>query len=163
MKKKNFFDFFALPTQFDIDLNELEKKYLQFQKQFHPDKSNSSDIEQAIIINQAYKTLCDDFFRACYLLELKNVDISSDKNNVKPDIATLAAILELQEKIFVITDKNELENLQKEINQEFKSLIINAIYQLESLQIEASAQLLIKAKYLKKSLQDIKNQKNKLD
>ena len=72
---KNFFELFALKLNFEIDEIELEKKYLDFQKQFHPDISSSADIEKSIAINEAYKTLSDDFLRACYLLALKNIDI----------------------------------------------------------------------------------------
>ena len=72
-------------------------------------------------------------------------------------------ILELQEKITEISDKNEIENLRKAINQEFKSLISNSMKQLEVNEIKLSTQLLVKAKYLKKSLEDLKIKKNKLN
>ena len=160
---KNFFELFALKPNFEIDQIELEKKYLDFQKQFHPDISSSADIEKSIAINEAYKTLSDDFLRACYLLALKNIDIRHDEKAIKPNTETLIEILELQEKIAEISDKNEIENLRKEINQEFKSLILNSMKQLEANEINLSAQLLIKAKYLKKSLEDLKIRKNKLN
>jgi DnaJ-domain-containing protein 1 len=32
---KNFFQLFNLEEKFEIDLEELEKKYLQFQNEFH--------------------------------------------------------------------------------------------------------------------------------
>jgi len=160
---KNFFELFALKLNFEIDEIELEKKYLDFQKQFHPDISSSADIEKSIAINEAYKTLSDDFLRACYLLALKNIDIHHDEKAIKPNTETLIEILELQEKIAEISDKNEIENLRKEINQEFKSLILNSMNQLEANEINLSAQLLVKAKYLKKSLEDLKIRKNKLN
>jgi molecular chaperone HscB len=160
---KNFFELFALKLNFEIDEIELEKKYLDFQKQFHPDISSSADIEKSIAINEAYKTLSDDFLRACYLLALKNIDIRHDEKAIKPNTETLIEILELQEKIAEISDKNEIENLRKEINQEFKSLILNSMKQLEANEINLSAQLLVKAKYLKKSLEDLKIRKNKLN
>ncbi len=159
----NFFELFALKPNFEIDQIELEKKYLDFQKQFHPDISSSADIEKSIAINEAYKTLSDDFLRACYLLSLKNIDIRHDEKAIKPSTETLIEILELQEKIAEISDKNEIENLRKEINQEFKSLILNSMNQLEANEINLSAQLLVKAKYLKKSLEDLKIRKNKLN
>jgi molecular chaperone HscB len=160
---KNFFELFALKLNFEIDQIELEKKYLDFQKQFHPDSSSFADIEKSIAINEAYKTLSDDFLRACYLLALKNIDIRHDENAVKPSTETLMEILELQEKITEISDKNEIENLRKAINQEFKSLISNSMKQLEVNEIKLSAHLLVKAKYLKKSLEDLKIRKNKLN
>ncbi|MES2961356.1 MAG: Fe-S protein assembly co-chaperone HscB [Pseudomonadota bacterium] len=160
---KNFFELFSLKPNFEIDQNELEEKYLDFQKQFHPDSASSADIEKSITINEAYKTLSDDFLRACYLLALKNIDIRHDEKVIKPSPATLMEVLELQEKIAEISDKNEIENLRKEISKEFKSLILDSMKQLEANEIQASAQILVKAKYLKKSLEDLKIRKNKLN
>lgn len=160
---KNFFELFSLSASFSIEQNDLEKKYLNFQKQFHPDSASSADIEQSIEITEAYKTLSDDFSRAAYLLALQNIDIRNDEKAIKPSIATLMEILELQEKIAEISDKNEIENLRKEINQEFKKLILDSMKQLEDGKIEASAQILVKAKYLKKSLDDLKIRKQKLN
>jgi len=155
---KNFFDLFSLPQKFSIDFSVLEKKYLEFQKQFHPDKSSSDDISKSIEINEAYKILSDDFLRACYLLRLKGVDILNDERAVKVDITTLEQQLELQEKISEIS-KDEIDELRKKINSEFKQLIAEA---MEVFDIKTSAQLLVKAKYLKKSLEDLKMRKQKL-
>lgn len=155
---KNFFELFFLPQKFEIDLVELEKKYLEFQKQLHPDQSSSGDISKSIEINQAYKILSDDFSRACYLLQLQGIDILHDEKALKVEIATLEEAIELQEKISKIT-KDEIDNLRKKINSEFKSLIIEA---MQSSEIKASAQLLVRAKYLKKSLEDLKIRKQKL-
>ena len=157
--QKNHFEKFSLPIKFDVDLAALEKKYFALQNQFHPDKSGVDDIEESITINEAYKILSDDFNRACYLLSLKNIDICNDEKAVKPDFSTLEAMLELQEKIAAISDKNEIEELRKKLNEEIKQLISKAMEYFEALQIELSAQFLVKAKYLKKSLEDLKIRK----
>jgi len=159
---QNYFFLFSLPQKFSINLADLEKKYLEFQKQFHPDRSSAQDIEKSIEINQAYKILSDDFSRACHLLQLKNIDILNDEKAVKVSQATLMEVLELQEKISEISDKNEIEDLRKKINSELKLLILDAVKQLEANKPEDSAQTLIKGKYLKKSLEDLKIRKQKL-
>ena len=159
---KNHFTLFSLPEVFAINLAELEKKYLEFQQQFHPDKSGSDDISKSIDVNEAYKVLSDDFLRACHLLQLKNIDILHDEKALKVDFSTLEHILELQEKIAEISDKNEIENLRREINSEIKEIILQAAQMFEANEIELSAQILIKAKYLKKSLEDLKIRKKKI-
>jgi molecular chaperone HscB len=159
---KNYFEIFSLPQIFLLDLTELEKKYLSFQKQFHPDSSSASDISKSIEINEGYKILSDDFLRAAHLLELKNIDILHDEKAIKVDQTTLIEVLELQEKISEISDKNEIEDLRKKLNLELKALISFSMKRLESNEINASAQLLIKAKYFKKSLEDLKIRKQKL-
>lgn len=155
---KNFFSLFSLPQIFEIDLVELEKKYLEFQRQFHPDKSSSDDISQSIEINEAYKILSDDFLRACYILQLQGIDILHDEKAVRVEMATLEEAIELQEKISEIS-KDEIDDLRKELNSKIKLLILEAMQNLET---QASAQLLVKAKYLKKSLEDLKIRKQKL-
>lgn len=159
---KNFFEIFELPQSFFIDVAQLEKKYLEFQNQFHPDKSSSQDISKSIEINQAYKILSDDFLRACYLLQLNGIDILHDEKAVKVEMATLVEALELQEKISEISDVNEIDEIRKTINSEIKVLIPQAIKTLESADIEGCAQLLIRVKYLKKSLDDLKIRKQKI-
>jgi molecular chaperone HscB len=159
---KNFFELFSLPMKFDIDLDALEKKYFAFQQRFHPDKSSADDLSQSITINEAYKILSDDFSRACYLLKLNGVDILNDEKAVKVDFSTLERVLELQEKISEMVDKNEIESLRKELNAEFRELILLAMKALEGSEIGSSAQMMVKAKYLKKSLEDLKNRKQKI-
>lgn len=160
---KNFFELFSLPTDFAIDEVALEKKYLEFQKLFHPDNSSSDDVSRSIEINQAYKILADDFLRACHLLALQGIDLLNDEKAVKPEMVTLLEVLELQEKIEEISDKNEIETLRKKISIEVKQLIAQAIGAYKANDLKASAQFLVKAKYLKKSQDDLKlKQKNNI-
>lgn len=156
---KNYFEIFELPQSFLIDEALLEKKYLEFQNQFHPDKSSSADISKSIEVNEGYKILADDFTRACYILQLKGIDILNDERAVKVDMATLAEQLELQEEISEMTDKVEMENLRKNLIVEVKKLISQA---MEAQETSHSAQLLVRAKYLKKSIEDLKIRKNKI-
>ncbi len=163
---KNFFELFSFPADFFVDQNELEKKYLEFQNQFHPDKSQgekgSDDISLSIEINAAYKILSDDFLRACYILKLNGVDIQNDERAVKVDVATLERVLELQEKIAELVDKNEIEELREKLNSEIKFLIAAAVKCFGSSEIQLAAQFLVKAKYLKKSTEDLKIRKRKI-
>ncbi len=159
---KNYFEIFALSADFFLDEIALEKKYLELQKQFHPDKSSSSDIAKSIEVNEAYKVLSDDFLRTCHLLQLKNIDILNDEKALRVDVSTLEEQLELQEKISEICDPNEIEKLQKELRLRIKQLILQAVEIYKTNDFKASAQVLIKAKYLKKSLEDLKIRKNKI-
>lgn len=159
---KNYFEIFSLTPSFSIDEIALEKKYLKFQTEFHPDKSGSGDISKSIEINEAYKILADDFLRACHLLQLKNIDILNDEKAVKVDFATLEEQLELQEQISEIVGNDEIEKLQKDLRLRVKKLILQAAEIYESHDFKASAQVLIKVKYLKKSLEDLKIRKNKI-
>lgn len=159
---RNYFEIFNLPTDFVVDKNLLEHKYLQLQQQFHPDQNNVEDLNFSIILNNAYVTLNDDFLRAQYLLLLKNIDINDDENSIKPTQPTLEYILQLQEDIACGYDLSKLNILYQDIQNEIANLLENfSKYYLKN-DLNFSTQLLIKAKYLTKSLSDIKNQKNKI-
>jgi len=154
--KENYFEKFDLPTRFDIDLGELEKKYFELQQQFHPDKSGTSNLDVSTEINHIYHILHDDFERACYLLLLKGVDIKNDTDLVKSDPKILHETFILQEKIMSNDSRDELKSFRDELRDEEKKVVKMAVDKLNSEEIGDASQLLIKAKYLRKSAKDIK-------
>jgi len=155
---KNHFKIFSLPISFAVDLDDLEKKYLEFQKQFHPDKSSTSDIEKSISVNEAYEVLKNNLRRASHILQLNGIDLENDSNAPKVDSATLMEVLELREKIFE-SSPDEVDVLKKDLSQKIKSLINQTAFELENKDFNAAAQILIKAKYFDKTLQDLKRKK----
>ncbi len=155
---KNFFEIFSLPQNFALDLDALEKQYLAFQQQFHPDNSSTADIEQSILINDAYKILSAPISRASYILALNGIDLENDSHAPKPDMATLLEILELQEMVAEI-DASAAENLKKELNAKVKSLLAEVALELGNKEFVKASQILIRAKYFDKTLRDLKAKK----
>ena len=107
----NFFGLFDLPVTYDVDLNKVQKRYMELQKQVHPDKyANGSDLEKRMSmqrtsrINEAQTTLKDDVLRATYLLNLKGTDINLE-NETTMDMDFLMHQLAMRER---------LENIEKE-------------------------------------------------
>jgi hypothetical protein len=94
-------------------------------------------------------------------LSLKSIDINDEKNFIKVDKSTLQEILLLQEEIFSITNKIKIKKMTLKIQQQINDLLINFVNAFKENKINDATQILIKAKYLKKSLIDIKL-KNKL-
>ncbi len=152
---KNHFEKFLLPIKFSVDLDALEEKYFAFQKQFHPDSAGIAEIENSMAANEAYEVLKNPLRRAAHILQLNGVDIETDSRELKPDMATLEHVLEIQEKIPDL-DVDGVANLKKELTAEIKSLIAKAVLKLEDKDFVAAAQFLIKAKYFDKTLQDLK-------
>ncbi len=155
---KNHFDIFSLPTSFEINLDELEKKYLEFQKNFHPDNFDSADIEKSIAVNEAYEILKNNSRRASHILQLNGIDLENDSMAPKVDSATLYEVLELREKIFT-NNATEIGNLKKDLSEKIKYLINETAKKLQNKEFEAASQILIKAKYFDKTLQDLKRKK----
>ena len=157
---KNHFEIFSLPLLFEIDLDALEQKYLEFQKQFHPDRASTSDIEKSIAVNEAYAILKNPISRASHILQLHNIDLENDSAAPKADLATLQEILELQEEVEEI-DISEIKNLRKKLNQTIKILLEETVAQFENKDFKQAAQILMNAKYFDKTLRDLRAKKNK--
>lgn len=142
----NYFSFLGFKKQLNLDLDELEHRFFELSKEYHPDYfSNGSEVEKEIsmerasFLNSAYKVLKDPISRAKYLLKLEWGEVSEDKKRVPPEI--LMEVMELQEKIETITSESdnnrkdelntevegikiELENKMKGLNSELKNLFI---------------------------------------
>jgi molecular chaperone HscB len=87
----NYFRFFGLNQQFNIDLPTLDQAYLAIQKEVHPDRhARGSDTEQrlamqmATMANTAYQTLKNPVQRGLYLCHLHGVDAKLETNTAMP-------------------------------------------------------------------------------
>jgi molecular chaperone HscB len=156
----NHFEKFSLVADFDLDVDLLENKYLQLQKEFHPDSNLNSNQDSAdlnsIAVNEAYKILKNPLKRAVYLLKLNGINIEDDNCEVKPEQETLMLILELKEKLFGSDDADEALQIKDFATKEIKNLMKEIKTDFKNKQIKNAAQKLIKVKYLDKILQDLK-------
>lgn len=152
---QNFFEIFSLPIKFSLDLDALEAKYFAFQKQFHPDTAGIAEIENSILVNEAYEVLQNPLRRAAHILQLNGIDVEKDSLALKPDMATLEQVLEIQEKIPQL-DIAEIVTLKTELNSEIKILLEKTAERLDNKDFSAAAQFLIKAKYFDKTLRDLR-------
>jgi molecular chaperone HscB len=78
----NYFSFFGLPCQLNLDVAALEKNFYQLSRKLHPDlNAAASDEEkewsllQSSLLNDAYRTLKDPIKRTQYLLRLEGVEL----------------------------------------------------------------------------------------
>jgi molecular chaperone HscB len=87
----NYFDFFGLQQQFNLDLSALDQAYLAIQKEVHPDRhARGSDSEQRIAMqmatyaNAAFQTLKNPIQRGLYICKLHGVDANLETNTAMP-------------------------------------------------------------------------------
>ena len=158
----NYFEIFNLDINYNLDQDQLEKTYHKLQSKIHPDKQDISQIEHSIALNNAYKNLNDDFLRACHILSLKNIDILHDEKAVTISQQTLLETLEIQEKISLENNFNNIEKLQNIIILDFSKALRDSMQLYQQNKIRALTQFLIKAKYLKKCLDDLKQKKSQI-
>ena len=106
----DFFEIFAIPVAWQVDISQLQSRYLKLQQEFHPDRfASHSDTEKrlavqtASLINQAYDTLKSPLKRAQYLLELNKIDASQD-SHITSDGVFLMEQIELREALSDVRD-----------------------------------------------------------
>ena len=66
----NYFNIFGIPEEFDIDYIKLTTRYIELQRQHHPDRGGPV---LPFDLNQAYEILKDDIARAEHLLFSKGI------------------------------------------------------------------------------------------
>lgn len=101
-KELDYFTCLGLPRQLTIDPAQLESKFYELSRSFHPDfYQTKSDAERTIslgnsaLLNTAYRTLKDPIQRAEYLIKLEAGSAKEIRNQPPDDL--FEEILELQE------------------------------------------------------------------
>ena len=135
---KNYFEIFGLPVDYTVDLELLDDRFLDLQKQVHPDRfAAGTDHEKrlamqwATLVNTANETLRSSLPRAIYVLGLRGVELE-DNPTLPP--ALLMDQIELREQLESIEDGEGglkeldafLQKMQKTIKQvqaEFKEAL----------------------------------------
>lgn len=99
----DFYALLGLEERFALDLEELERRYLERSREVHPDRfvnagasQRVSALQQSMQLNDAYKTLKKPVPRAEYLLRRHGVTIGA---NEQLDPAFLMEVLELREEL----------------------------------------------------------------
>ena len=101
-KELDYFTCFGIPRRLALDPQQLEAKFYELSRAFHPDfYQNKSDAEQTIslgnsaMLNTAYRTLRDPIQRAEYLLDLEAGSVKEIRTTPPADL--FEEILELQD------------------------------------------------------------------
>lgn len=90
----NYFEFFDLPKNLVIDLKDLEQRFYNLSRKWHPDRfarASAAEKEQSLeataILNDGYRTLRDPIARTLYLLKQEGFDIGEQgTKDVPPDL-----------------------------------------------------------------------------
>jgi molecular chaperone HscB len=91
---KNFFEFFGLDVKLRVDLDELQKRFYELSRRWHPDRFTRQGAEEqtqalqaTAILNDGYRTLRDPVRRAEYLLKEEGFPIGEQRSkDVPPEL-----------------------------------------------------------------------------
>ena len=99
----DYFELFAIEAGYDLDLDALEKKYLELSRKVHPDRfvgaaarERLTALQQSMLLNDAYKILVKPVARAEYMLVRAGVTIAA---NEQLDPSFLMEVMELREEL----------------------------------------------------------------
>jgi len=147
----NHFELFGLPQDFELDIDQLEERYRELQRTFHPDKfANASALERRLAvqraarINQAFHTLEQPLERARYLLELHGVD--TDGERTKVDQAFLLEQMNLREALAEIRNQPDPAAALSELTEEIRHRTESIVQQLGEQFRDASEHSLLAAR-----------------
>jgi len=114
----DYFEFFTLPRNLNIDPADLEKRFHALSRKWHPDmfarkspQEKEESLEASAILNDAYRTLKDPISRSQYLLKQEGFEIGEQgSKDVPPEL--LEEVFELNEALEE-ADLQQLENARK--------------------------------------------------
>jgi len=123
----NYFQLFALESQFEIDLANLSTIYQTLQKKVHPDRfahASSQDkmlaVKKSTLINDAYQTLKNPLKRAQYLLELRGINMPSEQTSFG-DVSFLMRQMELREMLDDVKQADDVDAAVFDVSQVFET------------------------------------------
>ncbi|CAI9760902.1 unnamed protein product [Fraxinus pennsylvanica] len=121
----DYFQILGVERKFNIEVDELEGKYKDWQKKLHPDLVHSKSqrereyaAEQSARVIDAYRTLMDPLSRAIYILKLENVVVDEEERITDPEL--LAEILELREAVEDAEDTQALNQIKAQIQEKMQ-------------------------------------------
>jgi molecular chaperone HscB len=152
----NYFDIIGIEPKYEIDKVEVENKYIELQKKYHPDNyvpCEEEDNDDAILynalkINTAYNILMDDLKRAIYLLKTHNFDIENDANKIMIDNNILKDIFMEREYIEYLDDDQLLKTALDETIEKIKNIILQLSQAFSNNEYLKALQLTVQFKYL---------------
>jgi len=145
MSNTDYFQLFALPKQYALDLQQLERNYRKIQSASHPDRFvNASAAEKlasmqlATLSNEAYNTIKNAANRAKYLLEQQGIDAIAETNTALP----MDFLMQQMEWREALEDSKNAKNIDA-----LEKLYIELRAQARSMETELCALLDVKQDY----------------
>jgi molecular chaperone HscB len=152
----DYFSVIGIENKYNIDKEDLERKYLDLQKKYHPDQnyksSNDDDshdyIYKALEISNAYNIISDDLRRAVYLLKLNQFDIENSDSSIEVDQDLLNEIFMQREYVENLNDQSLLKDSLDETNQKIRTIIENLSELFISKNYLQALKVTVRLKYL---------------
>jgi len=102
----DYFSFFGLPRKLGVDLADLERRFRDLSRRFHPDyyynastTERLASLERASYLNDAYRVLRQPLDRIEYLLKLEGMAGGGHQESSRPGQGMLDEVFTLNEEL----------------------------------------------------------------
>ena len=118
----NYFELFGIPVSLQIDPSRLRRRYYELSRQYHPDMHTQSGadpaaiLEQAALLNTAFKVLGDERQLLRYVLELKGLLAEEEKYQLSQ--LFLMELMDINEKLIELEfdpDEEAIADLHRQV------------------------------------------------
>jgi molecular chaperone HscB len=150
----DYFAFFSLPQQLNLDVALLEREFYKLSRKLHPDlyaregkAKQDWSMEQTSLLNDAYRTLKDPIRRTEYLLHLQGVELeeqskkATEKARASGDIKKQVVPPDVLEEVFELNMQLEELRMNKKVGQDDPALVKELEAQRASLENKHEALL----------------------
>ncbi len=150
----DYFSFFGLPPQLDVDVPALEKSFYELSRRLHPDlnaRAGSQEqewsLEQSSLLNDAYRTLRDPIKRTEYLLHLEGVELEEQSKSATEQARATGVMkkqivpADLLEEVFELNMQLEELRANKKMGDDDPALVAEIGKQKLSLEAKHAALL----------------------
>ena len=160
---------FGLKLSFDINVDWLDQKYFDLQRNLHPDRfatcsaqEKSLSQQQATSINDAYETLKKPLSRADYMVDLLSSVYLPEGCNLVNDQELLLESMELREALEECDTKEQVNVLSIRAKNEIQNCIEVLSKLFGENDIEGACRFKTRLKYLEKFTEEIRRHQVKL-
>ena len=160
---------FGLKPTFDINVDWLDQKYFDLQRNLHPDRfatcsaqEKSLSQQQATAINDAYETLKKPLNRADYMVDLLSVIFLPEGCNLVNDQELLLESMELREALEECDTMEQVNVLSTRAKNEIQNCIETLSKLFGDNDIKGACRLKTRLKYLEKFTEEIRMHQAKL-
>src|SRR5688572_7219889 len=110
----DYFAFLGVPRRLNIDANELERRFRDLSRQFHPDyfynatpAERLASLERSSYLNDAYRALRNPITRAEHLLAIEGLPSPTSEGHLNVPPALLEEVFALNEELDEIREQRE--------------------------------------------------------
>jgi len=160
---ENPFDTLGLPLRFDLDPQDIERRYRDLQRTVHPDRHTNAApatrraaLSGAVSVSEAYRTLRDEVLRAEALLRALGRPVDLETAKAEPEL--LMEMMELRESLQearVAGDARRVDGLRSRVVAERDTTLAELTQKFVVGDLDRATALVSRLRYYRRFLEEV--------